>query len=132
MIKSVREIRILAALHERKALSVHELCALLDDAPAVTVRRDLARLARRGALVRTHGGAVWPAAPTDAAGAAGELIDLPAPNGPGLPDNSRTCFRLAAGSRQGPRNRRYRSASEPAAAEPGPGPRDRRAAFHRH
>jgi DeoR/GlpR family transcriptional regulator of sugar metabolism len=83
MIKSVREIRILAALHEHKALSVHELCALLDDASAVTVRRDLARLARRGALVRTHGGAVWPAAPTDAAGAAGELIDPPAPNGPG-------------------------------------------------
>jgi DeoR family fructose operon transcriptional repressor len=52
-----RRIRILELLRERKKLTVHELCKVLEVSPA-TVRGDLRDLDREGRLVRTHGGAI--------------------------------------------------------------------------
>jgi DeoR family transcriptional regulator, fructose operon transcriptional repressor len=52
-----RRNRIVELIHERKKLTVHELCRLLDVSPA-TVRGDLRDLDRDGLLVRTHGGAL--------------------------------------------------------------------------
>ena len=52
-----RRSRIVELIRERKKLTVHELCGLLDVSPA-TVRADLRDLDREGLLVRTHGGAI--------------------------------------------------------------------------
>ncbi|MHB8969112.1 MAG: DeoR/GlpR family DNA-binding transcription regulator [Pirellulaceae bacterium] len=52
-----RRSRILELIRERKKITVHELCQLLDVSPA-TVRSDLRDLDREGLLVRTHGGAM--------------------------------------------------------------------------
>lgn len=52
-----RRGRIVELIAERKKLTVHELCKLLDVSPA-TVRSDLRDLDRDGLLVRTHGGAI--------------------------------------------------------------------------
>ncbi len=52
-----RRNRIVELIHERKKVTVHELCQLLDVSPA-TVRGDLRDLDREGQLVRTHGGAM--------------------------------------------------------------------------
>jgi DeoR family fructose operon transcriptional repressor len=52
-----RRTRILELVHERKKLTVNELCAILGVSPA-TVRGDLRDLDREGLLVRTHGGAI--------------------------------------------------------------------------
>jgi len=52
-----RRTRILELVHERKKLTVHELCTILG-VSAATVRADLRDLDREGLLVRTHGGAI--------------------------------------------------------------------------
>lgn len=56
MIKSKREQDILAMLEDSNIVSVRELYAALSDVAPVTVRRDIARLAREGKLVRVRGG----------------------------------------------------------------------------
>jgi ABC-type sugar transport system substrate-binding protein len=56
MIKDEREARILAFLNEVGVASIHDLVARLGRVSEVTVRRDIARLAREGALRRSHGG----------------------------------------------------------------------------
>ena len=58
MIRSLREGRILALLSRRSPLTVAEFCAEFENVSMVSIRRDIARLAARGALVRTHGGAI--------------------------------------------------------------------------
>ena len=57
MIRSLREGKILELLSRRSSLRVAEFCAEFENVSAVSIRRDIARLAARGALVRTHGGA---------------------------------------------------------------------------
>jgi len=54
---ATRTERILRELRQAGAISVEQLCALLDVSVA-TVRRDLQELEERGLLRRTHGGAV--------------------------------------------------------------------------
>jgi DeoR/GlpR family transcriptional regulator of sugar metabolism len=58
MIKSDREMEILDLLRQRSPRSVAELCSEIPNVSAVSVRRDIARLAKQGALRRTHGGAM--------------------------------------------------------------------------
>lgn len=58
MIKLDREARIIELLRQRSPLSVEDLHAALPEVSAVSIRRDIARLAGRGALRRTHGGAM--------------------------------------------------------------------------
>lgn len=55
MIKSDRHTRILSILQENEALSIHDLARRLGRVSNVTVRRDVAELANRGLLQRTHG-----------------------------------------------------------------------------
>ena len=57
MFSEERRLRILELIRQRKKLTVHELCQLLQVSPA-TVRGDLRDLDRDGLLVRTHGGAL--------------------------------------------------------------------------
>jgi DeoR/GlpR family transcriptional regulator of sugar metabolism len=57
MIKAERHDRIMAELAKRGAVGVQELAELLDTSPA-TIRRDIAELDGKNAVVRTHGGAV--------------------------------------------------------------------------
>ncbi|MBV9634861.1 MAG: DeoR/GlpR family transcriptional regulator, partial [Methylobacteriaceae bacterium] len=57
MIKSAREAQILTVLRTQPRASVWELCAAIGGVSAVTVRRDIARLAELGMLRRMHGGA---------------------------------------------------------------------------
>jgi len=52
-----RRRRIVELIHDRKKLTVNELCHLLDVSQA-TIRADLRELDREGLLVRTHGGAL--------------------------------------------------------------------------
>src|SRR5215472_8632144 len=54
---ATRTERILRELRQAGAISVEQLCALLDVSVA-TVRRDLQELEEKGLLRRTHGGAV--------------------------------------------------------------------------
>ncbi len=54
--RSERLVAILAALSEHGHLQLQQLATMLDASPA-TIRRDVAALAERGLLVRTHGGA---------------------------------------------------------------------------
>ncbi|MEZ5666036.1 MAG: DeoR family transcriptional regulator [Alphaproteobacteria bacterium] len=61
MIKSQRHARIMSLLRDRQLVSVSELCAALPGVSTVTIRRDIAELARTGMLARTHGGAMLPA-----------------------------------------------------------------------
>jgi DeoR/GlpR family transcriptional regulator of sugar metabolism len=77
MIKAEREARILSILNEVGIASIRDLVGRLGRASAVTVRRDVARLAERGALVRSHGGvarlpaaAKGPVAPAEGGGEA--------------------------------------------------------------
>ena len=56
MIKAEREARILAILNEVGVASIRDLAARLGRVSEVTVRRDVARLAEEGALLRSHGG----------------------------------------------------------------------------
>ncbi len=56
MIKGEREARILSILSESGVTSIRDLSLRLS-VPAVTLRRDVARLARDGAIRRMHGGA---------------------------------------------------------------------------
>jgi DeoR/GlpR family transcriptional regulator of sugar metabolism/ABC-type sugar transport system substrate-binding protein len=58
MIREEREARILAALRERGIVSLEQLGRELVRVSTVTLRRDLVRLAARGALIRTRGGAL--------------------------------------------------------------------------
>jgi DeoR/GlpR family transcriptional regulator of sugar metabolism len=58
MIKLDREARIIELLRQRSPQSVEQLHAALPEVSAVSIRRDIARLAGRGALRRTHGGAM--------------------------------------------------------------------------
>jgi DeoR/GlpR family transcriptional regulator of sugar metabolism len=55
MIKSDRHSRILALLDECEALSLHEVARRLGRVSSVTVRRDVAELADRRLILRTHG-----------------------------------------------------------------------------
>lgn len=55
MIKSDRHARIMSILQESEALSVHDLARRLGRVSSVTVRRDVAELATKGLLQRTHG-----------------------------------------------------------------------------
>ncbi|MGN6099689.1 MAG: substrate-binding domain-containing protein [Devosia sp.] len=57
LIKSSREARILELLRKRSPRSIADLCGEIGDVSPVSVRRDVARLAERGMLQRTHGGA---------------------------------------------------------------------------
>ncbi len=56
MIKAEREARILAILNEVGVASIGDLSLRLGRVSSVTVRRDVARLAGRGVLKRSHGG----------------------------------------------------------------------------
>src|SRR5689334_17471389 len=56
MIRAEREARILSILNEVGIASIRDLASRLGRSSAVTVRRDVARLAERGALLRSHGG----------------------------------------------------------------------------
>jgi len=58
-----REALIVSALNDRGFVTYRELERIIDASPA-TIRRDLSRLASRGAIARVHGGAkLSPAAP---------------------------------------------------------------------
>src|SRR5262245_7994332 len=57
MIKAERESRIVTILNEAGVASIRTLSQRLGGVPEVTVRRDVARLASRGVLERSHGGA---------------------------------------------------------------------------
>jgi DeoR/GlpR family transcriptional regulator of sugar metabolism len=72
MIKIERETRILEILNDVGIASIHDLTERLGAVSAVTVRRDVARLAARGALRRSHGGVsrIEPATETAMDGAA--------------------------------------------------------------
>jgi DeoR/GlpR family transcriptional regulator of sugar metabolism len=59
MIQAERHERILAEVARRGAISIVELCDMLEASPA-TIRRDLAELERKQAVRRTHGGARLP------------------------------------------------------------------------
>ena len=59
MLAEQRAEAILAALNERRAASVTELCRITGASEA-TIRRDLNMLARQGKLSKVHGGAVLP------------------------------------------------------------------------
>jgi DeoR/GlpR family transcriptional regulator of sugar metabolism len=58
MIKSERERKILELLAAHSRLSVDALQKEIGPVSPISIRRDLARLAARGDLLRTHGGAV--------------------------------------------------------------------------
>ncbi|BCP53961.1 hypothetical protein K32_25780 [Kaistia sp. 32K] len=60
MIKSIktgREDAILALLAEKKRATIWDFCSHIEGVSAVTIRRDIARMAEAGQLLRTHGGA---------------------------------------------------------------------------
>src|SRR5688572_1111657 len=57
MIKAEREARILSILNDVGVASIQDLSRRLGRVSAVTVRRDVARLAEQGAVRRSHGGA---------------------------------------------------------------------------
>lgn len=57
LIKSARESRILELLRARSPRSIADLGAEIGEVSAISIRRDVARLARLGLLERTHGGA---------------------------------------------------------------------------
>lgn len=62
MIKAEREARIQAILDEVGIASIQEIAKRLGQTSAVTVRRDIARLAAQGLVRRSHGGAAAPQA----------------------------------------------------------------------
>ena len=55
----LRKQRLLAILDEHGSLEVADIAQQLHTTP-ITIRRDLAQLAAKGLVVRTHGGAVLP------------------------------------------------------------------------
>ncbi len=57
MIKSAREQLILELLALYSRMSIDELQSKIGAVSPISIRRDVARLAARGALIRTHGGA---------------------------------------------------------------------------
>jgi DeoR/GlpR family transcriptional regulator of sugar metabolism len=57
MIKADREAHILSMLAKTGFVSIRDLSARIKDVSSITLRRDVAELARRGLLRRTHGGA---------------------------------------------------------------------------
>ena len=65
LIKSAREQRILELLAIRSPQSIEDLRAEIGAVSPISVRRDLARLAARGVLIRTHGGAARRKEPVD-------------------------------------------------------------------
>ena len=60
MIKPHRHAKIVSLLDECDELSIHELARRLGRVSSVTVRRDVAELAAKGILQRTHGGVARP------------------------------------------------------------------------
>jgi len=74
VIRSAREQHILDLLTLRSPLGVDELRQAIGRVSSISIRRDIARLASRGALIRTHGGAA--AKPETSAGSASELQDV--------------------------------------------------------
>jgi DNA-binding LacI/PurR family transcriptional regulator len=62
ILNAQRRERLIAELHRHGAVKVTDLAALLQVSP-VTIRRDIAVLAREKRLVRVHGGALLPPAP---------------------------------------------------------------------
>lgn len=63
MIKSDRHARLVALLRDCDVLTIPELARRLGQVSAVTVRRDVAELAARGLIRRSHGAALGNAAP---------------------------------------------------------------------
>ncbi len=63
----LRKHHLLAALAQRGGLTVAEMAQQLHTTP-ITIRRDLAQLAAKGLVVRTHGGAVLPGVAQDPVG----------------------------------------------------------------
>ena len=64
MLKEQRHQRIMSALQSRGVIDNGTLAGLLPGVSKVTIRRDIADLAERGVLKRTHGGAVLPESKT--------------------------------------------------------------------
>lgn len=60
MIKALRHTKIVSLLDECDELSIHDLARRLGRVSSVTVRRDVAELAAKGILQRTHGGVSRP------------------------------------------------------------------------
>ena len=77
MIKSERDQKILSTLGERDIVSTRALYTLLPEVSQVTVRRDVARLAREGRLVRVRGGIKRIGHGEDSLDQTGELPPLP-------------------------------------------------------
>lgn len=110
MIKAQRQQRILEVLNAERAITVAALARLLPEVSQVTLRRDIAELADAGALRRTHGGAVLPdselvkrpAAPTDLAGAEGDLEYLDAVIVPPIPGRGGIALRRHIAKRDMP------------------------------
>lgn len=63
MLAEERYGAILKIVNEKKTVTVQELTILLDTSES-TIRRDLATLHKRGALIKVHGGAVVPESET--------------------------------------------------------------------
>jgi DeoR/GlpR family transcriptional regulator of sugar metabolism len=57
MIRAAREQRILDLLALRSPISIDEFREAIGHVSSISIRRDIARLAARGALIRMHGGA---------------------------------------------------------------------------
>ncbi|MDR3473469.1 MAG: DeoR family transcriptional regulator [Devosia sp.] len=98
MIKSDREMEILDLLRQRSPRSIAELCGAIPHVSAVSIRRDVARLAKLGALRRTHGGAmaVADAAVEDARADAGGIDGLDAIVLPPVEGRAADTLRLSA------------------------------------
>lgn len=57
MIKSTRQVGILKLLAAKSPLGLQEICLAFPEVSPISIRRDIARLAEQGMLIRTHGGA---------------------------------------------------------------------------
>lgn len=56
--KSLRQKKMLDFIQVKGSVTVKELCALCPDVSLMTIHRDLDDLAKKGDIVRTHGGAI--------------------------------------------------------------------------
>ncbi len=74
MIKIERENRIVSIVNEIGVASIHDLATHLGGVSEVTIRRDVARLAARGAIKRSHGGVSRSETPRRSEPAADQLV----------------------------------------------------------
>jgi DeoR/GlpR family transcriptional regulator of sugar metabolism len=65
MIQSARQAKIPSMLQERPLASTKEFRERIDRVSAVAIRKEIASLAERGALIRTRGGAMSKSLPDD-------------------------------------------------------------------